>query len=112
MEQSHCVHPKDNVSAAVTSDIEQCLNAFDRHLRSERGCASGTRANYLREARSFLVFVFPDLRTNREGLNAASHHPTICWPSSRHSDNAERRGVRPLLRRCTPTFLGIIRNSA
>jgi site-specific recombinase XerC len=46
------------------------LNAFNRHLASERGCAAGTRVNYLREARSFLVFAFPDLRTNWEALNA------------------------------------------
>ena len=45
MEQSHDDVPlKDNISAAITNDVEQCLNAFDRHLESERGCAPGTRA--------------------------------------------------------------------
>jgi hypothetical protein len=64
MEQSPSVQPVGNIPAAVTGDIEECLNAFNRHLASERGCAAGTRVNYLREARSFLVFAFPDLRTN------------------------------------------------
>jgi hypothetical protein len=68
MEQYHDVHLDDNISAATTNDVEQCLNAFDRHLESERGCAPGTRAHYLHEARCFLVDVFPDLRTNWRGL--------------------------------------------
>ena len=70
MEQSLCVQPINIISAAATDDVEQCLNAFDRHLANERGCAAGTGGNYLREARSFLVFAFPDLKTNWEGLNA------------------------------------------
>lgn len=70
MEQSQCVPPNDIISTDLTNDIEQCLNAFDRHLANERGCAAGTRVNYLREARSFLVFAFPDLRTNWEELKA------------------------------------------
>ncbi len=70
MQQFLCVQPKNIISAVATDDIEQCLNAFDRHLANERGCAAGTRGNYLREARSFLVFAFPDLKTNWEGLNA------------------------------------------
>jgi integrase/recombinase XerC len=70
MEQSHYVQSKDNISTAVTDDIEQCLNGFDKHLANERGCAVGTRVNYLREARSFLVFAFPDLKANWEELNA------------------------------------------
>ena len=45
MEQSHDVRLKDNSSAAVTDDVDQCLKAFDRHLESERGCAPGTRAH-------------------------------------------------------------------
>jgi hypothetical protein len=68
MEQYHDDHLDDNISAATTNDVEQCLNAFDRHLESERGCAPGTRAHYLHEARCFLVDVFPDLKTNWEGL--------------------------------------------
>ena len=55
MEQSHDVRLKDNSSAAVTDDVDQCLNAFDRHLESERGCAPSTRAHYLHEVRCFLV---------------------------------------------------------
>jgi site-specific recombinase XerD len=70
MEQSLCVQPTNIISAVATDDVEQCLNAFDKHLANERGCAAGTRGNYLREARSFLVFAFPDLKTNWEGLNA------------------------------------------
>jgi hypothetical protein len=71
MEQSHDDVPlKDNISAAITNDVEQCLNAFDTHLESERGCAPDTRAHYLREAGCFLVDVFRDLRTNWKGLNA------------------------------------------
>jgi hypothetical protein len=71
MEQSHDVRLKDNSSAAVTNDVDQCLNAFDRHLESERGCAPGTREHYLHEARCFLVDAFPDLKTNWEGLFGA-----------------------------------------
>jgi site-specific recombinase XerC len=63
-------NPKNIISVVAVGDIEQCLNAFDMHLAGERGCAAGTRVNYLREPRSFLVFAFPDLRTNWEGLNA------------------------------------------
>src|ERR1017187_6705640 len=70
MEQSHDVHLNHNISAATGNDVEQCLNAFDRHLESERGCAPGPRAHYVGEARCFLVDVFPDLKTNWEGLNA------------------------------------------
>jgi integrase/recombinase XerD len=70
MEQSDYFQSKDDISTAVTGDIEQCLNAFDRYLANERGCATGTRLHYLHEARSFLVFAFPDLKTNWEGLNA------------------------------------------
>ena len=29
MEQSHYVQSKDNISTAVTDDIEQCLNGFE-----------------------------------------------------------------------------------
>ena len=75
MEQSHDDVPlKDNISAAITNDVEQCLNAFDRHLESERGCAPGTRAHYLGEARCFLVDVFPDLTISSRGVlrNSAS----------------------------------------
>ena len=43
MEQSHDVRLKDNSSAAVTNDVDQCLNAFDRHLESERGWAPPVR---------------------------------------------------------------------
>jgi integrase/recombinase XerD len=70
MEQSDYFQSKDGISTAVTDDIEQCLSAFDSYLANERGCATGTRLHYLHEARSFLVFVFPDLKTNWEGLNA------------------------------------------
>ena len=66
---------RHNLDRDLTNDIEQCLNAFDRHLANERGCAAGTRVNYLREARSFLVFAFPDLRTNWEELKS---RPS-CW---------------------------------
>ena len=70
MEQSHDIRLKDNSSAAGTDDVDQCLNAFDRHLESERGCAPSTRAHYLHEVRCFLVDVFPDLKTNWAALNA------------------------------------------
>ena len=71
MEQSRDVPVENNTSAAATTDdVEQFLNAFDRHLESERGCAPGTRAHYLGEARCFLVDVFPDLKTDWEALKA------------------------------------------
>ncbi len=84
MEQSHDVRLKNNRSAAVTNDVDQCLNAFDRHLESERGCAPGTRTHYLREARCFLVDVFPDLKTNWAGLNAIML-PALCCVAPRRS---------------------------
>jgi integrase/recombinase XerD len=110
MEQSHDVRLKENSSAAVTNDVDQCLNAFDRHLESERGCALGTRAHYLREARCFLVDVFPNLKTNWEGLNAdhvAGFVLRRAEKLSRLSQQGPVTAIRSLLRFLT--FEGQIR---
>ncbi len=111
MEQSHDVHLNHDISAATISDVEQCLNAFDRHLESERGCAPGTRAHYLGEARCFLVDVFPDRKTNWEGLNAdhvagfvLRRAETLSWNSSTASalrQCCDPAAVNPLVPRWT-----------
>lgn len=110
MEQYHDAHLDDNISTATTNDVEQCLNAFDRHLESERGCAPGTRAHYLHEARRFLVDVFPDLRANWEGLNAdhvAGFVLSRAKRLSRLSQQGPVTAIRSLLRFLT--FEGHIR---
>ena len=110
MEQSHDVRLKDNNSATVTDDVDQCLNAFDKHLESERGCAPGTRAHYLHEARCFLVEVFPDLKINWEGLNAdhvAGFVLRRAEKLSRLSQQGPVTAIRSLLRFLT--FEGQIR---
>ncbi len=58
MEQSHDVRLKDDNSAAVTNGVDQCLNAFDRHLECERGCALGTRTHYRMKRGAFLLKSF------------------------------------------------------
>src|ERR1017187_5579540 len=110
MEQSHDVRLKDNSSAAVTNEVDQCLNAFDKHLESECGCAPGTRAHYLHEARCFLVEVFPDLKINWEGLNAdhvAGFVLRRAEKLSRLSQQGPVTAIRSLLRFLT--FEGQIR---
>src|SRR5260370_22110003 len=46
-------------SDGSSGSIDGLLEDFDRHLEGQRGCAEGTRRNYRREARAFLVHVFP-----------------------------------------------------
>lgn len=101
MEQTHTVHPIDSVTGVAISDVQQCLNAFDSHLEHERGCASGTRAHYLREARCFLIYVFPDLRINWEGLNADQVAAFVLYRAeelSRLSQQGPVTAIRSLLR--------------
>jgi integrase/recombinase XerD len=43
---------------------------FDQHLEGQRGWAEGTRTKYQREARAFLVHVFPTQSSNGEALTA------------------------------------------
>jgi hypothetical protein len=59
MEQYHDVHFDDNTSAATTNDVEQCLNAFDRHLESERGCAPGDRRRPAAELGAEIAMIWP-----------------------------------------------------
>ena len=40
--------------------LEETLAAFDEHLRRTRGLGAGTRRNYARFVRGFLVAVFDD----------------------------------------------------
>ncbi len=51
-------------STAVDESINVLLTDFDQHLEGQRGCADGTRKNYQREARAFLVHVFPTQSIN------------------------------------------------
>ena len=101
MEQSHNGHPIESITGAAISDIQQCLNAFDSYLEQERGCASGTRAHYLREARCFLVYAFPDLRINWEGLDADQVAGFVLYRAeelSRLSQQGPVTAIRSLLR--------------
>src|SRR5580700_11462991 len=111
MEQSRDVPVENNTSAAATTDdVEQFLNAFDRHLESERGCAPGTRAHYLGEARCFLVDVFPDPKTDWEALKADHVADFVLRRAaklSRLSQQGPVTAIRSLLRFLT--FEGPIR---
>ena len=40
--------------------LEETLATFDEHLRRTRGLGAGTRRNYARVVRGFLVAVFDD----------------------------------------------------
>ena len=57
-------------STAVDESINVLLTDFDQHLEGQRGCADGTRKNYQREARAFLVHVFPTQSINWGELTA------------------------------------------
>ena len=57
-------------SGGPSGSIDGLLKDFDRHLEGQRGCAEGTRRNYRREARAFLVYVFPAQSINWKGLTA------------------------------------------
>lgn len=46
------------------------LANFDRHLEGRHGCAKGTRKNYQREAKAFLLRVFPTQSTDWSELTA------------------------------------------
>lgn len=50
--------------------IEDLLIKFDRHLNGQRGCVEGTRKHYQREARAFLLRIFPGRRINWGDLTA------------------------------------------
>ena len=50
--------------------IEDLLTAFDRYLDGQRGCVEATRNNYQREARAFLLRVFPSRRIDWRDLTA------------------------------------------
>jgi site-specific recombinase XerD len=57
-------------TASPVQSIEESLTAFDQHLERQRGCTEGTRQHYRREARAFLLRVFPDQRINWASLTA------------------------------------------
>ena len=50
--------------------IEDLLIGFDTYLNSQRGCVEGTRKGYQREARAFLLRVFPGRRIDWGKLTA------------------------------------------
>ena len=62
MNESHAGEERlgsSSSSGGSSGWIDGLLKDFDRHLEGHRGCAGGTRQNYQREARAFLVHVFP-----------------------------------------------------
>jgi site-specific recombinase XerD len=59
-------------SGGPNGSIDGLLKDFDRHLEGQRGCAEGTRRNYRREARTFLVHVFPAQSINWKELTAGN----------------------------------------
>ena len=55
-------------SGAPSGSIDGLLKDFDRHLEGQRGCAVGTRRNYRREARAFLVYWIEKCGENTERI--------------------------------------------
>ena len=68
-ETQTCVQGRLSTASPVQS-IEESLTAFDQHLERQRGGTEGTRQHYRREARAFLLRVFPDQRINGDNLTA------------------------------------------
>ena len=70
MNKSDTDDKRPSSSSAAGEPIDGSLADFDRHLEGQRGCADGTRKNYQREARTFLLHVFPTQAINWEDLTA------------------------------------------
>jgi integrase/recombinase XerC len=73
MNESHAGEERlgsSSSSGGSSGSIDGLLKDFDRHLEGQRGCAEGTRKNYQREARAFLVHVFPTQSINWRELTA------------------------------------------
>ena len=57
----------------VTGDrltLEEVLAAFDEHLRRTRGACAGTRRNYARFARAFLLAMWPEGTVEVAGIHS------------------------------------------
>jgi site-specific recombinase XerD len=65
-------HPGEKRPGSFAADesIDLLLKDFDRHLEGQHGCADGTRRHYQREARAFLLRVFPTKSINWGELTA------------------------------------------
>lgn len=71
MKETHAGEERPGSSSSLLGgSINELLADFDRHLEGQRGCAEGTRKNYQREARAFLLHVFPTQAINWGDLTA------------------------------------------
>ncbi len=59
-----------NTRTRPRGSIEDLLTEFDKYLDGQRGCVEATRKSYRREARVFLLRVFPSRRLNWSRLTA------------------------------------------
>ena len=66
----HGVIPAENVQPHQISPYEECVQAFERHLREVRALANATLANYIPFIRNFLADRFGDGQVKLSGLCA------------------------------------------